>query len=172
MAFILWYRSGKVILEANMAAITLSLKAFIETFFGEWRGEIWKKLNLKKRAWGNDWFPLQLTSVMGKGISAVDHLKADAFSSVAPKCHPPSAKVLFTIYIEPAPVMLRSGGYRSTNAERWYMLVQTNSLQIHTPICLTVLCLLIKGRYLVLSLQRYLVNAEEVKSSGGKCFWH
>lgn len=43
------------------------------------------------------------------------HLKADAFSSVAPKCHAPSAKVLFTIYIDPAPVIFWSGSYRSAS---------------------------------------------------------
>lgn len=33
------------------------------------------------------------------------HLNSDTFSSAAPKCHQPSAKFLFSIYTETAPVI-------------------------------------------------------------------
>lgn len=67
---------------------------------------------------------------MDKGISAM----ADAFSSVAPKSHTPSAKVLFTIYIEPAPVMFWSGGYRSPSYCKKVVPANANTFttDIHT----------------------------------------
>lgn len=43
------------------------------------------------------------------------HLNSDTFSSAAPKCHQPSAKVLFNIYTETAPVISRLRGRRSTS---------------------------------------------------------
>lgn len=53
IALTVWCRNDNVILEANTAAITPSLKAFIRSFFGEERDEIWRRWNLKKspRQW-------------------------------------------------------------------------------------------------------------------------